>query len=57
MKETFLLKAKKHILDCFIRSVPAIHKQDIVNTMLSSLHFTHNLRQKFKELYSYTPSE
>ena len=32
------------------------NSQDIMNTMLSSLHFTHNLRRKLKELYSYTPS-
>jgi hypothetical protein len=52
MKETFPLKAKKQLLDCCTTSVPVIHKKDIVNTMLSRLHFTHNLRRKLKELFS-----
>jgi hypothetical protein len=35
---------------------PCNSQQDIMNAMLSRLYFTHNLRRKLKELYSYIPS-
>lgn len=40
----------------FYYKCPCNSQQDIMNTVLSRLYFTHNLRRKLKELYSYTPS-